>query len=72
MVIRIEVVHSRLKRASEVAREKWVKRSVAVGVDGVILLGLLVTLAVVAKGVDRCGKGCGVAEAGVILGFMGL
>jgi len=64
-------VHSRLKRASEVAREKWAKRSVAVAVDGVILLGLLVTLAVVAKGVDRCGRGCEVAEAGVILGFMG-
>lgn len=37
------------------------------GVDAVVLVGLLVTLAVVAKGVD----GCGLAKAGVILGFIG-
>ncbi|PVH80921.1 hypothetical protein DL98DRAFT_654370 [Cadophora sp. DSE1049] len=72
VIIRIEVVHSRLKKASDKAQEKWVKRSVAAGVDAVVLVGLLVTLAVVAKGVDVCGAGgCKVAEAGVILGFMG-
>ncbi|KAH7370866.1 hypothetical protein BKA65DRAFT_545565 [Rhexocercosporidium sp. MPI-PUGE-AT-0058] len=71
VIIRIEVVHSKLKAASDKAQEKWVKRSVAAGVDGVILLGLLVTLAVVAKGVDVCGNGCQVAEAGVVLGFLG-
>ncbi|KAH9206897.1 hypothetical protein DL95DRAFT_396503 [Leptodontidium sp. 2 PMI_412] len=71
VIIRIEVVHSKLKAASDKAQEKWVKRSVAAGVDGVILLGLLVTLALVAKDVDACGNGCQIAEAGVILGFLG-
>ncbi|KAK0122425.1 hypothetical protein ONS95_010661 [Cadophora gregata] len=71
VIIRIEVVHSRLKAASDKAREKWVKRSVAAGVDGVVLVGLLVTLAVVTKGVDVCGSGCKIEEAGVVLGFLG-
>jgi hypothetical protein len=72
VVIRIEVVHHRLKAASAKAQEKWIKRGVAAAVDAGILIGMLVTLALVAWRVDNCGGGRAVAEAGVILGFLAL
>jgi hypothetical protein len=52
LVIHIEVVHHRLKGVSARAQEKWIKKSVAAFIDGVILLGLLVTLSLVAHRVD--------------------
>lgn len=48
VVIHIEVVHHRLKGVSAKAQERWIKKSVALAVDGIILLGMLVTLSVVA------------------------
>ncbi|KAH6683341.1 hypothetical protein B0J14DRAFT_145301 [Halenospora varia] len=72
IVIRIEVVHARLKGVSERAQERWIKRGFGAGVDGVVLVGLLVCLGLVAGEVDKCKGGCEVQEAGVILGFLGL
>lgn len=81
MVIRIEVVHIRLKNATKAAeQEKWIKKGVNAFIDGVILLGLLVSLALAAHKVKNCwsgrgpyrGHGCGVLEAAVILGFLSL
>lgn len=53
LVIHIEIVHHGLKAASAKAQEKWIKRGVAVFVDGVIALGLLVMLNLVAKEFDH-------------------
>lgn len=65
-------MNPRLREVRAKVQEKWVKRGIALLVDGGILVGLLVTLSLVAWGVDNCGGGCKVAEAGVVLGFLGL
>lgn len=75
MVIRIEVVHHRLKNVSRAAeQEKWIIKGINAFIDGVILLGLLVSLALVASKLKNCwrGTGCGLLEAAVILGFLSL
>jgi hypothetical protein len=51
VVIHIEVVHHRLKGVSARAQERWIKKSAALAVDGIILLGLLITLSLVAHNV---------------------
>jgi hypothetical protein len=71
VVIHIEIVHPKWKSVSAKAQEKWIKKSAAGAIDGGILLGLLVTLALVASKVDNCPL-CvpvGVTPA-VILGFL--
>ena len=71
IVIRIEVVHHRLKHASKAAeQEKWIMKGVNAFIDGVILLGLLVSLALLAHKVSYAGGA--VLEAAVILGFLSL
>lgn len=47
VVIRIEVVHDGWKAASARAQEIWIKKTVALVIDGVILFGMLVTLSLV-------------------------
>lgn len=71
MVIKIEVVHPRFKAASAKAQETWIKRIAAGVIDGVILVGLLVSLGLVAHEVDM-GSSMSSASvtAAVILGFM--
>lgn len=51
VLIHIEVVHHRLKGVSARAQEKWIKKSAALAVDGIILLGILITLSIVAHNV---------------------
>lgn len=70
-MIRIEVVHARLKGVSERAQERWIKRGFGAAVDGVVLVGLLVCLGLVAGEVNKCSGNCQIQEAGVILGFLG-
>lgn len=73
--IKIEVVHPRLKDVSARAQESWIQKSAAATVDGVILLGLLITLSLVAHQVDVCGGPCDLPAsltAAVILGFISL
>lgn len=48
IVVKIEVVHHKLKGVSAKAQENWIKKSVAAVVDGVILVGLLVSLSIIA------------------------
>lgn len=71
VVIKIEVVHPRFKAASAKAQETWIKRIAAGVIDGVILVGLLVSLGLVAHEVDM-GSSMSSASvtAAVILGFM--
>ena len=70
MVIHIEIVHPKWKSVSAKAQEKWIKKSVAGAIDAGILLGLLVSLAIVAKKVDTTyGLPKEVTHA-VILGFI--
>jgi len=71
VVVHIEIVHPKWKSVSAKAQEKWIKKSVAGAIDGGILLGLLVTLALVASKVDDCPScvASGVTAA-VILGFL--
>jgi hypothetical protein len=52
VVIHIEIVHPRWKSVSARTQEKWIKKSVAGAIDGIILFGLLVTLALVARKID--------------------
>ncbi|KAG9239746.1 hypothetical protein BJ875DRAFT_1711 [Amylocarpus encephaloides] len=77
IVVRIEVVHPRLKAASAKAQEKWIKRGVSLLIDGGILIGLLASLAVVAHGIQTChyyGRYSQCPEksatAAVVLGFI--
>lgn len=83
VVVRIEVVHHRWKSAAGSAQqERWIKKGISAIIDGVILLGLLVSLALVAHKVKGCGIGggvrpygqrdCHVLEAATILGFLSL
>lgn len=68
-------MHPRLKDVSAKAREEWIQRCVAGLVDGVILLGLLITLSLIAREVDVCGGPCDLppsTTAAVILGFIAL
>jgi hypothetical protein len=70
VVIHIEIVHPKWKSVSAKAQEKWIKKSVAGAIDAGILLGLLVSLAIVAKKVDSTyGLPKEVTHA-VILGFI--
>lgn len=71
--IKIEVVHPGLKGVSARAQEKWIKQGVAAVTDGVILLGLLITLSLTAHEVDACQSMCNLPETvthAVILGFI--
>jgi hypothetical protein len=75
IVIRIEVVHHKLKGVSAKAQETWIKKIVAAAVDGVILLGMLVTLSLNAHEVAQCRRNCGMPATvthAVILGFITL
>lgn len=69
MLIHIEIVHPKWKSVSAKAQEKWIKKGVAVAFDAGILLGLLVSLAVVAKKVSSHHVAKDVTAA-VILGFL--
>ena len=71
VVIHIEVMHHRLKGVSAKAQETWIKRTVAATIDGVVLLGLLVTLSLVAHEVDTHALPAVVTHA-VTLGFIAL
>lgn len=75
MVIEIKVVHPRFQAASAKAQETWIKKSAAAVVDGVILLGLLVSLSLIAHEVDVCSGTCKAflpasVTPAVILGFL--
>jgi hypothetical protein len=73
--IKIEVVHPRLKDVSTKAQEAWIQKSAAATIDGIILLGLLITLSLIAHQVDVCGGPCDLpasTTAAVILGFIAL
>ncbi|KAE8442405.1 hypothetical protein EG329_003363 [Mollisiaceae sp. DMI_Dod_QoI] len=73
VVVRIEVVHPRLKGVSARAQETWIKRGIAAVIDGGILLGMLVSLSLVAHEVDQCRGSCYLpasVTAAVILGFI--
>jgi hypothetical protein len=74
IVIHIEVVHHRLQSVSAKAQEKWIKKSAAAAVDGIIMFGMLVTLSLVAHEVDVCHPYCPYAtvKQAVILGFITL
>jgi hypothetical protein len=75
VVIHIEVVHHRLKGVSAKAQERWIKKSAALAVDGIILLGMLVTLAVVAHKVAIWRYPYawrGLVIGAVVLGFISL
>jgi hypothetical protein len=75
VVIHIEVVHHRFKGVSARAQEKWIKRAAALAVDGSILIGLLITLSLVAHKLARMGRYSSwrpSALAGVVLGFISL
>jgi hypothetical protein len=77
VVIHIEVVHERLKSVSAKAQEKWIKKITALCLDGVILIGLLVTLSINAHEIAVCSHSsrCDVPRAvmaAVILGFIAL
>ena len=73
IVIHIEVVHHRLKGVSAKAQEAWIKKIVAAAIDGIILLGMLVTLSLVAHEIDKC-RSCWtpITTHAVILGFITL
>ncbi|KAG0649189.1 hypothetical protein D0Z07_4554 [Hyphodiscus hymeniophilus] len=73
VVIHIEVVHHRLKSVSARAQERWIKKSAALAVDGVILLGMLVTLSMVAHNVAIWHYAYSwrpLVTAAVVLGFL--
>ena len=73
LVIHIEVVHDRLKGVSARAQETWIKKIVALVIDGIILLGMLITLSLVAHEVDVCHGSCWLPATvthAVILGFI--
>lgn len=75
IVIHIEVVHHRLKSVSAKAQETWIKKIVAAVIDGIILLGMLVTLSLVAHEIDWCRGDCSLPATvthAVILGFITL
>jgi hypothetical protein len=75
IVIHIEVVHHRLKGVSAKAQETWIKKIVAAVIDGIILLGMLVTLSLVAHEIDWCRQSCylpATVTHAVILGFITL
>jgi hypothetical protein len=75
VVIHIEVVHHRLKGVSAKAQETWIKKIVAAVIDGIILLGVLVTLSLVAHEIDGCRGDCSLPATvthAVILGFITL
>jgi len=67
--IHIEIVHERLQALKARAQERWFKNTLGAVVDGIILVGLLVSLAVNAREVDM-GRAGGRVEAGVVLGFI--
>ncbi len=71
--IKIEVVHPTLRSVSAKAQDTWIKKTVPAVTDGVILLGLLVSLSLVAHEVDVCQGACHLPvslTAAVILGFI--
>jgi hypothetical protein len=71
VVIKIEVTHPKLKGVSAKSQETWIKKSIAAAVDGVILLGLLISLSLVAHEVDTSGGWLpATVEHAVILGFL--
>jgi hypothetical protein len=71
VVIHIEVVHHRLKGVSAKAQETWIKKIVAAAIDGVVLLGMLVTLSLVAHNIDARPIALpATATHAVILGFI--
>jgi hypothetical protein len=75
VLIHIEVVHPRLKSVSSRAQERWIKRGAALAVDGVILLGMLITLSVVAHNVASSHYRSSwrpLVTAAVVLGFITL
>ena len=57
-----------------IAQEKWIKRVSGLACDGVVLLGLLVSLAENAREISVCHLGCRPAAVtnAVILGFVAL
>jgi len=69
VVIHIEVVHHKLRGVSAKVQETLVKRTVAATIDGLVLLGLLVTLSLVAHEVDTHALPAIVTHA-VTLGFI--
>jgi hypothetical protein len=75
VVIHIEVVHHRLKSVSAKAQETWIKKIAAAVTDGIIWLGMLVTLSLVAHEIDGCRGSCSLPATvthAVILGFITL
>jgi hypothetical protein len=74
IILRIEVVHPKWKGMDAIAQEKWIKRVSGLACDGVVLLGLLVSLAENAREISVCHLGCRPAAVtnAVILGFVAL
>jgi NADH:ubiquinone oxidoreductase subunit 6 (subunit J) len=72
IVVKIEVVHHKLKGVSAKAQEKWIKKSAAAAVDVVILIGLLVSLSVTAWTQGVHSWPIAGLKASVSLGFLAL
>lgn len=70
IVVKIEVVHHRLKGVSAKAQEKWIKKSVAAFVDALVLVGLLVSLSVIASAQGRHGWPIIGLKVAVALGYI--
>lgn len=67
--IEIKVVHPRFQAASAKAQETWIKKSAAAVIDAIVLLGLLVSLSLIAHEADVRVLPASVTPA-VILGFL--
>jgi hypothetical protein len=65
--VHIEIVHPSWK-----TQERWIMRTVSGAVDGIILIGLLVTLALGAREVAVTSRGLPAVTAAVVLGFIAL
>ncbi len=71
MVVRVEIVHKHLRAMNVKMREKWIQRISGLICDGVVLLGLLITLAIYARQLAICHY-CRMPmiKNGLILGFV--
>ena len=76
VAIKVEIMHPGLKAVHAKAQETWIQKKIlAASIDGAILLGMLISLSLVAREVDDCVGSCHLpasVTAAVILGFIDL